>query len=321
MLLLVVDLAVVGGQVIALHEHGAVRRYGDVPADIAHARAHLRGALAQPDSLVVVRDAEPDEAVPGIGVRVEILTGFVGERRPADHAVRTDQGGKAAARRVVNARAAAARAQKGVKRVRFALFVRQGDDADRVDRARVHGAHLLVLREPLLHEVEPAADTVIVKRACARRVFGRAGVEALDLQTAKAAGRFQKDDGMAVQKGVERLVVGMVQVEVFAPEKLRKRIAEPDLVLKDLGVLWGVHKPAQPPVVAHGEKGPAVAVPADVHEAENMVIEKADIVQDDAQEHVEHDQKGWCSGFFFHFAHIDEHAAKAEAADSSQQQT
>ena len=60
-----------------------------------------------------------------------------------------------------------------------------------------------MLREPLLHEVEPAADTVIVKRACARRVFGRAGVEALDLQTAEAAGRFQKDDGMAVQKGVD----------------------------------------------------------------------------------------------------------------------
>lgn len=185
-----------------------------------------------------------------------------------------------------------------------------------------YSAHLGVLGKPLLQKVQPAADPVVMERLHARRVAEVHGrrVEPLDLEAAEAAGRLHEHDRVAAQKSGERPFVRLPQIQIFTPEEWAERPAEQDLVPEDFGVLRPVHKTAEAPVVAHGEEGLPVAVAADMDEAEDMVIEKADVVQQDAQEHVEHDEQARHFCFLFDLAHIDEHAAEAEAANPSKKQ-
>ncbi|MDD7633476.1 MAG: hypothetical protein PUK20_00840 [Firmicutes bacterium] len=80
-----------------------------------------------------------------------------------------------------------------------------------------------------------------------------------------------------------------------------------------------IGKAGKPPVIVHSKKGLALLMASDMYEAENMIVIESNIVKQDAEQHIEKNEKCGYAGFLFHLMDIDRYMVKIKCADTPQQ--
>ena len=144
---------IVTGQVVALHQHGAVRRDGNIPADVADLRHDERGLPGKSHGLLYHRELIALEADAGVRMRlvdVEIIVRCNGANFPCFLVYTADD---AALTGVVAEAVSPADLQHDIGYVHGVTDTVR-DDAHGVDGLRVQLRHIRMLRKRLLQHVE-----------------------------------------------------------------------------------------------------------------------------------------------------------------------
>ena len=234
------------GVFVSLDDSRAVRRDGDIPADMAHLRNFARRALGQRDGLRDHRQLIADEA--DVRIRMLVIDVKIIVRRNGDDptVLRVDAAHDAAAPGVVAAAAARSDLERDIGD-QHVLADDVGQDAQGIDGTGMQCCDLRMLGKHLLQNRQP--------------VFMQVGQHGLGIRKIRNAQLFHAAAAVAVVRlgkncllsGAERgklLRRGRLAVERAAAQIGREAFVEAVLVVKLLGVGIVVHR-LQDLFVAH----------------------------------------------------------------------
>ena len=288
---------------VALDEHRAVGRDGDVPRDEANLRHAVHRGQTHGLDLVPVGNLRAGDALAGHRVNLERLAGLVRADAADDAGVQIDGGRHAAAVHVVH-HLAVADADVGVDDA-LLLVAQQRGDADGIDGRGAERGDGLVLDDLVLDDADSRGLEALIERGGVGVLLGRALEDAL---SAGAVDGLADDVAPALQERSELRLGRGGQVEPIAPHLLAEQLVELGLVIEEMPELLVVHPRDDAVGDAAGDLRGALRVVQAVHFSD-LVIDIAGVVPRGALRHIRHEPDAALAGLFMQHIGGAEHRA------------